>query len=69
MVLDEWGERFRDGYDPFAAFGLGLAQPVFAPVVGAAVDGVSDVELQVLQVDVPELQCAYLYFVKSVFRV
>lgn len=33
---------------------------VFAPVAGAAVDGVADVELQVLQVDVPELQCAYL---------
>lgn len=68
MVLDEWGERFRDGYDPFAAFGLGLAQPVFAPVVGAAVDGVSDVELQVLKVDVPELQCAYLADAQSAYQ-
>ena len=25
MGLDERGEWFRDGYDPFAAFGLGLA--------------------------------------------
>ena len=25
MGLDERGEWFRDGHDPFAAFGLGLA--------------------------------------------
>lgn len=25
VVLDEGNEWFRDGYDPFAAFGLGLA--------------------------------------------
>ena len=60
VVLDERGERFGDRHDPLAAFGLRLAQPVFAPVVGAAVDGVTDMELQVLQVDVPELQGAYL---------
>lgn len=39
---------------------LGSHNWYLPPVVGAAVDGVSDVELQVLQVDVPELQCAYL---------
>ena len=60
VVLDERGERFGDRHDPLAAFGLRLAQPVFAPVVGAAVDGVTDMELQVLQVDIPELQGAYL---------
>ena len=60
VVLDEWGERFRDRHDTFAAFGLRFAQSVFASVVGAAVDGVANVELQVLQVDVPELQGAYL---------
>ena len=68
MGLDERSERFRDGHDPFAAFGLGLAQSVFAPVVKAAVDGVSDVELQVLQVDVPELQCAYLAEAQSAYQ-
>ena len=45
----------------FACFwSLGSHNRYFAPVVGAAVDGVSDVELQVLQVDVPELQSADL---------
>lgn len=68
MGLDERGERFRDGHDPFAAFGLGLAQSVFAPVVKAAIDGVSDVELQVLQVDVPELQYAYLAEAQSAYQ-
>lgn len=60
VVLDERHERPGDGHDPFAAFGLGLAQSVFAFVVRSPVDGVADVELQVLQVDVAQLQGAYL---------